>query len=284
MGFFQVVGHGISADLYAALFRETRRFFALPLDAKMQYYIGKSRHHRGYVPPGEEVFEGAADAPDSKEAFDTALELSADDPAVRAGTPLLGPNVWPDEVPGLASAANDYYAAVFALGRQLLRTFALALDLADDHFDRFVSKPTAQLRLLHYPAAEPSPSGLGIGPHTDYECFTLLRCTGPGLEVQNQDDEWIGVPLEPEAYVVNIGDLLEIWTGGAFVATRHRVRSSGRERYSFPFFFAVDYETRIEPLQAASSWTDESPSLIAGEHLMAQTRSTFRYLGAGNRR
>jgi isopenicillin N synthase-like dioxygenase len=119
----------------------------------------------------------------------------------------------------------------------------------------------------------------GIGAHTDYECFTLLRPTAPGLEVLNGAGEWIDVPPLPGTFVVNIGDMLELWTNGAFVATSHRVRKVSEERYSFPLFFNVDYHTEVKPLpQFASREGKRRPALRAGEHLFAQTAQTFGYL------
>lgn len=88
---------------------------------------------------------------------------------------MLGPNVWPD-LPGFREEVSAYYRAVFALGRTLLRGFALALGLEETALDRFVLKPPSQLRLVHYP---PSPGATGIAAHTDYECFTTSRLSAP---------------------------------------------------------------------------------------------------------
>ncbi len=79
---------------------------------------------------------------------------------------------------------------------------------------------------------------------------------------------------------MNIGDLLELWTSGAFVATSHRVRKVAEERYSFPLFFNVDYDTEVKPLpQFVSPDTPQRPPLKAGgEHLFAQTAQSFAYL------
>jgi isopenicillin N synthase-like dioxygenase len=135
------------------------------------------------------------------------------------------------------------------------------------------------LRLVHYPYNTDAEDGQGIGAHTDYECFTLLKPTAPGLEVLNGAGEWIDVPPVPGTFVVNIGDMLELWTNGAFVATSHRVRKVVEERYSFPLFFNVDYDTEVKPLpQFAADGTATRPTLRAGEHLFAQTAQTFAYL------
>ncbi len=120
----------------------------------------------------------------------------------------------------------------------------------------------------------------GIGAHTDYECFTVLLPTAPGLEVLNGAGEWIDVPLVEGAFVINIGDMLELLSNGAFVATSHRVRKVAEERYSFPLFCALDYDTLVAP--AAELLDPGTPSryqpLVCGEHLFAQTAQTFGYL------
>jgi isopenicillin N synthase-like dioxygenase len=280
-GFLYVTGHRVPPLLYQRLLQAAREFFALPLAEKMRVYIGNSRNHRGYVPEGEEGFEGGTR--DAKEAYDCSRDLPADDPDYLAGNPLLGPNQWP-ELPGFSSVVDAYYNAAFELGRALMRGFALALGQPADRFDAVLSKPPSQLRLIHYPHDPQASDKPGIGAHTDYELFTLLRSTAPGLEVMNESGVWIDAPPLADAYVVNIGDMLELWTGGEFVATSHRVRKVSQERYSFPLFFAVDYHTRIAPMPRPRAGGFAQPadrgSLIAGEHLYAQTARTFRYLQA----
>jgi isopenicillin N synthase-like dioxygenase len=189
---------------------------------------------------------------------------------------MLGPNVWPD-VDGFAEAVTDYYHAVLDLGHQLLWAFAVALGEDPDTFTRHATKTPSQLRLVHYPFDEDAEDVLGIGAHTDYECFTLLKPTAPGLEVLNGAGEWVDVPPVPDTFVVNVGDMLELWTNGAYVATSHRVRKVRQERYSFPLFFNVDYHTEVKPLPQFVNG-DARPALRAGEHLFAQTAQTFAYL------
>ena len=276
VGFVYITGHGIPQSLFDGLLAAATEFFALQTARKMDVYIGLSANHRGYVPPGEEVF--AAATKDMKEAFDLSIDLPADDPDVVSGTPMLGPNLWPD-LPGFRGNVTAYYDAVFGVGRALIRGFALALGEQPDFFDAYIRKPPSQLRLLHY-SYNPEPvDSVGIGAHTDYECFTLLHSTAPGLEVMNCEGRWIDAPPVPGALTVNIGDLLELWTNGQFLATSHRVRRVQEERYSFPLFFMVDYGTKITPLsQFNSTGTPGKRSVVAGEHLFAQTVQTFRYL------
>jgi isopenicillin N synthase-like dioxygenase len=276
VGFFYMTGAAIDNALFDRLLAATKEFFALPVEEKMRSYIGLSKCHRGYVPVGEEGVETGT--PDLKEAFDTALDLPADDPDYLAGNPMLGPNTWPD-LPGFAEAVTAYYRAVLDVGHRLLWAFAVALGEDPDTFSRHATKTPSQLRLVHYPYNPDAEDGQGIGAHTDYECFTLLKPTAPGLEVLNGAGEWIDVPPLPNTFVVNIGDMLELWTNGEFVATSHRVRKVKEERYSFPLFFNVDYDTEVKPLpQFASRDGKERPTLRAGEHLFAQTAQSFAYL------
>jgi len=275
-GFLYLTGHRVDDATIGGLLAQASAFFSLPGETKLAYYIGKSTNHRGYVPPGEEVFYGGAR--DQKESFDLCFES----PNAAAGTPkhpFAGPNVWP-ALPGFQAAVGGYYRAVFELGQRLLRGFALALDLPETFFDRFVNEPPSQLRMLHYPPNPAADVTVGIGAHTDYECFTILLPTTPGLEVMNGAGEWIDAPPRPGAFVVNIGDTLEMWTNGELVATSHRVRKVSEERFSFPLFFACDYEVEVAPLPQFVSPERPAryPSVKAGEHLYAQTLQSFSYL------
>lgn len=278
-GVFYVSGHGIDPALIEGLVSAAKAFFARSDAEKMACYIGKSTNHRGYVPPGEEQLGGGTK--DAKEAFDLSIDLPADDPDYVGGNPLLGPNQWPADMPDFKAQVTAYYSAAFALGERLKRGFSEALGLPPTALDGYFSKPPSQLRLIHYPYnPDPVVDAPGIGAHTDYEVFTLLLPTAPGLEVMNSDGEWIDAPPIEGALVVNIGDVLQIWSNDTFVATSHRVRKVSEERYSFPLFFACDYDVEVKPMDTFVS-ADNPPRyapIIAGEHLFAQTAMTFTYL------
>ena len=282
VGFLYVTGSGVPQQLFDDLLAVTTAFFALPVEEKLKVYIGNSSNHRGYVPTGEEGGEVADDdptkLPDLKEAFDLSLDLPADDPDYLAGNPMVGPNQWPD-IPGMATTVNRYYNAVLAFGKVLLQGFAMALGEPADRFDSMVTKAPSQLRLIHYPHDESAVDRPGIGAHSDYEVFTLLKPTEPGLEVLNGAGEWIDAPPMEGAFIVNIADMMEIWSNGAFVSTTHRVRKVATERYSFPLFFNVDYDVLVAPLPnfVREDGTNKLP-LRAGEHLYAQSVQTFTYL------
>ena len=274
VGFLYIAGHGLDPALTRNLRGAAEAFFRRPLAEKMTRYIGRSANHSGYVPEGEEVFEGGKI--DKKEAYDLGLDWPGGD----GRAPMLGANQWPDD-PAFQAAASAYYAAVAGLARRMFGGFALALGLPQDHFEPHLTAPPSQLRVIHYPF-DPAATAdqQGIGAHTDYEFFTLLQGSAPGLEVLNGEGQWVDAPPRLGCFVVNIGDMLEAWTNGEFTATSHRVRKVAEERYSFPFFATCDYWTVVEP--HARFVTVERPAryppLVSGEHLFAQTVKTFNYL------
>ena len=272
VGFLYIEGHGIPRTSLLSLQATARRYFAHPLDIKLANHISRSVNHSGYSPEGEET--NASGVAGKKESYDIGVEVSGPPLA-----PMLGPNQWPDD-PGFRRDVGAYYAQLSELAKLLFRGFALALGLPEDRFDTCLIRPPSQLRLIHYPHNSQAQDREGVGAHTDYECFTILSSTAPGLEVMNDEGRWIDAPPIDGCFVINIGEMLEAWTNREFIATSHRVRAVKEERYSFPFFAACDYWTVVEPLPQFIG--PDRPAafepLIAGEHLFAQTAATFRYL------
>src|SRR5579862_58817 len=153
IGFFYLTGHGIPAAMVEGVFAEAKRFFAQPSDAKQKIAIEKSACHRGYFALGGENLdpEKQRETGDFKEGLKIGRDLSPDHPLVKAGTPLHGPNQWPDNLPGWKAVMQGYYDALVKLGREIMHAFALALELPETHFDRWLTGPMATLGPLHYP-------------------------------------------------------------------------------------------------------------------------------------
>jgi len=279
-GFLYVSGHGIPQASVASVLGQAERFFALPDAEKLRLRIGSERHHRGYVPVTDRGLYADESGDRHYEAFDMALEVNADDSDAR-NSYLLGPNLWPS-LPQFQQVLSSYYDAVAKLAGRLCMAFEVDLGLEPGFFAARMSKPTSQLRLIHYLENEvpPSYSDMNMGAHTDYECFTILHQSEPGLQVMDLDDNWVEAPPIPGTFVINIGDMLESWTNGIYKATLHRVVNRGRERYSIPFFAAVDQDTKVEPLPQFVS--DDRPCayapLVAGEHLLTQMVRDFSYM------
>ncbi len=279
-GFFYISGHGVPQSLIDATMAASRDFHTRTRSFKMKYWCGFTTHHRGYV-PFEENGSNFPKVINFNEAWDMSYEAPADHPDYLAGWRMTGPNVWPD-IPGWKETISGYYDAIFNLGLKLLDALALELAVDPAVLRAHITCPTSQLRLLRYVANDmPATKDLvGIGAHSDFECFTILLQGGPGLQVMNAEDHWIEAPPIPGCFIVNIGDIFETWSGGQFKSTQHRVTNIGRERYSFPLFFGLDYHTVVEPL--AKFQTPEVmakyPPMKAGDHLMRMTTNGFRYI------
>jgi len=158
---------------------------------------------------------------------------------------LTEPNVFPSSRPAFQARCETLHTELQTLSARLLSLLAVALRKPPSYFHNYLADSLSTLRLLHYP---PVPTArqqeLICTPHTDSGILTLLHQdeTG-GLEVRNSDGEWVPAPYVPGSIVVNIGDLMAKVSGGRWVATYHRVKSTKREgdavkgRYSVPFFF-----------------------------------------------
>lgn len=279
-GFFYITGHGVPQALIDATFAASKAFHEMPRSFKMKTWSGFTTNHRGYV-PFEENGTLFPKVINFNEAWDMSYEAPADHPDYLAGWRMTGPNVWPD-IPGWRETVSGYYDAIFALGMKLLGALALELDVPLEELTRQITCPTSQLRLLRYIENEmPQTKDVtGISAHSDFECFTILLQGAPGLQVMNAEDIWIEAPPIPGTFIVNIGDVFETWSGGQFKSTQHRVINTGKERYSMPLFFGLDYHAVIEPLEKfrTPETIAKYPPMKAGDHLMRMSVNAFRYM------
>jgi polar amino acid transport system ATP-binding protein len=292
-GFFYVTGHGVDPALVQRLDDLSRRFFALDEPTKMRWRMALGgRAWRGYFPLGGELTSGR---PDWKEGLYLGTELPADHPLVRAGTPVHGPNLFPD-IDGFRATVLAYIDAVTRLGHLLMQGIALSLGLPAAYFaERYTADPLILFRIFNYPT-QPVPEGMdvhwGVGEHTDYGLLTILRQDDVGgLQVRTPGG-WIEAPPVAQSFVCNIGDMLDRMTGGLYKSTPHRVtrNTSGRDRLSFPLFFDPNFEARVRRIEGLdSAATDDSAerwdranvhafSGRYGDYLLAKVSKVFPQL------
>jgi isopenicillin N synthase-like dioxygenase len=234
-GFFQVVGHGVGADVISALQGAMAEFFQLPLATKNR--VARSRNnHWGFYDS-----ELTKNTPDWKEVYDYG--------------PAEGDELcpqWPEGLPFFQRAILDYYAACEQLCIKLLGAIAQNLGTSPAELCRpFERGHTSYVRLNYYPPCPNSNTAkpLGISPHTDAGALTcLLQDQQAGLEVFN-NDRWQLVEPRQDALVINIGDIVQVWSNDRYKAALHRVvTNSSNERYSAPFFMNPAYALDYQPL------------------------------------
>jgi len=277
-GFMYVRNHGVPERTVDGVFDMARRFFDLPIDDKMALHIGQSGVAlRGYIEPFGENTD-----PDRTIDFKECIDFGPERERVEG--PFFGPNQWPARLPGFREKLTAYHRAMVELATNLLRGIALSLDLAEDWFTPLMRDPISIQRLLHYPP-QTGPIGedvIGIGAHTDYGNLTILaQDEVGGLQVMNRDGDWIeGTPI-PGTFVINIGDLIQKLTNDVYLANLHRViNTSGRERYSVPFFIDADYDAVIAPLPSCIS--QDNPQryqpVTCGAHKFGRFAASFAHL------
>jgi isopenicillin N synthase-like dioxygenase len=255
VGFFHLTGHDVPAELTERVLAAARRLFALPQADKDAVAMVNSPHFRGYTRLGGELTGGVTDW---REQIDIGPErVSLSDPA-EAYLRLQGPNQWPDGLPELPGIIAEWDAALADVGRKLLRHWAASLGNSEDVFDEaFAETPATLIKIVRYPAQAETPQG--VGAHRDAGVLTLLLAEpgSRGLQVSaagaseatgNGSGEWIDVDPLPGAFIVNIGEMLEIASGGYLRATEHRVSLSARERISVPYFFNPRLDAQIPVL------------------------------------
>ncbi|MEO5832416.1 MAG: 2-oxoglutarate and iron-dependent oxygenase domain-containing protein [Nakamurella sp.] len=255
-GFFYLVGHGIDPALTAELLSTAAAFFGLPEAEKRAIENVNSPHFRGWTRVGGELTQGAVD-------WREQIDIGAERPAVPPGPGvpdylrLEGPNQWPASLPELRDVVTRWDETLSAIGMKLLQAWAVSLGAAPDVFDAaFADNPSVLIKIVKYPGRDTSEARQGVGAHKDGGVLTLLLVEPGkgGLQVE-KDGEWIDAPPVPGAFVVNIGELLEVATDGYLKATVHRVISpaAADTRISIPFFFnpALDATIPIIPLDPA---------------------------------
>lgn len=284
LGFLLMSGHGIEPDVKERMLDQLRAFFALPIEQKNAIAIGRSPCHRGYVGIATETLDDANTlAGDLKETIDSGPEQGPDHPEVLAGTPLHGPNQLPD-LPGFRAAWQDYFTQAVEAAVRVQRGVAVALGLPVDYLLDLPGENLYHFRMIHYPPQRrlpPAEGQLGCGAHTDYGSVTVLADDGVGgLQVMRRDGTWIDVQVPDDHVVVNLGDLMAIWTNDLYVSNPHRVvNPPDVDRYSMPLFVTPPFHARIECLETCLE-AREAPRyepMVAGPYLLSRFDNTHSY-------
>jgi isopenicillin N synthase-like dioxygenase len=271
VGFLTLFNTPISASEVQALITQYRDFFHQPEDVKAAVDMSRTGANRGWGAAQSEQVDPDSN-PDYKEVFDCGLDLPEDDP--HRALPVYAPNQWPDAPAGFRDAVLAYYARSTGFALKLLSAIARSIEAPAEFFDTKFTRPMALLRSNYYPA-RPDWAGdrdFGIAAHTDYGCLTLLATDGaPGLEVRGRDGNWQAVQAPVGEFVINFGEMLEMWSAGRIIATPHRVQGMQAERISIPLFFNPNFETNVAPMGSDTV-------VLAGLHLTRRFEQTYLHL------
>lgn len=273
IGFLTVHNTAISRAEVEAVIAAYRGFFHLPEAEKEAVNMARTGSNRGWGAALSEQVDPDAN-PDYKQFFDCGFSLPEGAPY--ADEPFYARNLWPERPEGFRAVIEGYYAKALGVAMDLLRGIAQAIGEDAGFFESRFDRPMALLRGNFYPE-RPDWAGakdFGIATHTDYGCLTLLATDGsPGLEVRKRGGGWIPVSAPPGEFIINFGEMLEMWTGRRVIATPHRVEGTVAERISVPLFFNPNFETNVAPVGSGET-------IFAGEHLSQRFEQTYVHLQA----
>ena len=296
IGFLVVSGHGVPADLVAETERLSHAFFDLPLEEKMKVARTGLDVLRGYVPVAAESLarsRGVKAPGDLNESFMIGEPDPPNEPYFQgeAAGHHFAPNLWPERPPELRPVWTAYFREMERLATDIMRVFALALDLPESYFDDKIDRHISRVRVRCYP---PLSSGSETtqsraGAHTDYGSLTILKPQDDsgGLQVA-KDGAWVDVPNVPGCFIINIGDLMARWTNDRWVSTLHRVvvpqseAARRQRRLSVVFFHNPNYDAVIECIPGCSDGTraKKHPPTRAGDYLKSKFLSAQTAAGA----
>lgn len=294
IGFFQITGFGVSQEFIQEVYDVSRRFFDLSEEQKAIAAQPAPDQVRGWTAVASEGLSYSLDevAPgDLKEKMDMGPFNYLGDEYHRcaaAGT-HFAPNVWPQCLPEMRGLWERYFTEMGEVSRQVMRIFAVALNLPIDFFEDKINDHISMFRAINYPdqPTPPLPGQLRAGIHSDYGSLTLLRQEQRpgGLQVMTKSGEWFDVPAVEGALVVNIGDLMAEWTNDRWVSTLHRVINPPRDlandsrRISLVYFHQPNYDAVISclPTCLAPGEKAKHAPMSSGEHLYSKfvKQSTF---------
>ncbi|MBO6718222.1 MAG: isopenicillin N synthase family oxygenase [Rhizobiaceae bacterium] len=291
-GFLAVANHGVAEETISGVWEKARAFFSLPYEDKQKSAAPYPGYPYGYLGPELEALAKSREAespPDLKESFNGGPQ------SVPAGITdkdalsfCYAETIWPDTPAGFREAWTSYYASMEDLARRIMRLFAAALKLPDDYFEGYIDAPISALRALNYPEQHRPPKlgQLRAGAHTDYGSLTILlpQAGSRGLEIKTPDGSWTAVPPVPGAFLVNIGDLMALWTNDRWVSTLHRVVNPPPEeggmdrRQSLAFFHQPNWDAEIVVLDQCLAAGEEPKyaPVLSGPYLMNKFRATTK--------
>ncbi|XP_039047632.1 protein SRG1-like isoform X1 [Hibiscus syriacus] len=235
-GFFQVVNHGVAKEVLQKMKDAAAAFFMLPLEEKNKYAMPSDDiqgYGQAYVISEEQILD-----------WSDALMLAVHPSHYRKL------KFWPKSPTGLQEIIEEYSNAIRKFGTELLESFSLIMGMEKEALLGLHKQLIQAYRVNYYPPCSKPDQVLGVSPHSDSSTITILMQDDDvcGLQIKH-DDDWVPVNTIPDALVVKVGDVIEMWSNGKYKSIEHRaVVNDERARISYASFLYPHDEVEIEPL------------------------------------
>ncbi|XP_062087517.1 gibberellin 2-beta-dioxygenase 8 [Humulus lupulus] len=234
-GFFQVINHGISRELSEKMRSDQEKVFKQPFDKKSQedkYLKFSAGSYRWGTPTATCLRQLSW-----SEAFHIPLNsVSSPDN-----------NAHHNNTDHFRSTVEQFAKTISNLALKLAEILAEKLGHDPSYFKENCLPSTCYLRMNRYPPCPVPSEVFGLMPHTDSDFLTiLLQYNVGGLQLV-KDGKWIAVKPNPDALIINIGDLFQAWSNDVYKSVEHRVVTNAHvERFSTAYFLCPSYDTVLD--------------------------------------
>ncbi|XP_072980167.1 gibberellin 2-beta-dioxygenase 6-like isoform X1 [Typha angustifolia] len=228
-GFFQVVNHGVSHELLAEMRREQMKLFEMPFETKARSKLLNDSYRWG-TPTATSARQFSW-----SEAFHVPLAKIAEEGS------------WNEELSSTSREVMEKLAGELSeLAHEVAGALVEYLGFHGEMSSKKCSKSTCFLRLNHYPTCPYAWEAFGLVPHTDSDFLTILHQDQVGGLQLMKDSRWVAVKPNPDALIVNIGDLFQAWSNGIYKSVEHKVIANAQaQRYSIAYFLCPSHESTI---------------------------------------
>ncbi|XP_045801078.1 protein SRG1-like [Trifolium pratense] len=245
-GFFQVVNHGVSSSLVENLKIEIQDFFNLPISEKKKFWQ-TPQHMEGFG-----------------QAFVVSEEQKLDWSDMFYMITLPKRSRMPHLFPQLPLALRDtlelYSQEMKNLSLFIVGHIGKALKIEEMEMREPFEDGIQMMRMNYYPPCPQPEKVIGFTKHSDPGGVTILLQLNEveGLQVK-KNCMWVPVKPLPNAFIVNIGDMIEIVTNGIYRSIEHRAMvNSEKERLSIAMFYNLKQESILGPME--NLITEQSPA------------------------
>lgn len=283
-GFLVVKGHGLPQQMIDLAIQLGFEFFDLPRGTKDRWHPTGPAKQRGYHGMATRGLASTLDKEAPKDLRESVFLGPIDDhrgayAAIPAAASAYAPNIYPSEPLGFGASLIDLYRGFERLAADLMRIFAIALEMPEQHFAPLIDKHFSVMSVHHYPALTdpPEPGQLRTGAHTDFGSLTILAMTkaNGGLQVEMPDSSWMPVQAGPGELIVNLGDMMQRWTNDRWKSTMHRVVTPDQlgdatsRRLSIGYFMHPNHDAQIQCIPSCVDDGNEPryPIISAGDHI-----------------
>ncbi|KAL6906400.1 hypothetical protein ACP4OV_004001 [Aristida adscensionis] len=236
-GFFQIINHGVPDEVICNFRSDMSEFFKQPLEAKKAYSMVPG-NLQGY---GQHFVVSETQKLDWADMFSLMLRP----------TNLRDMRFWPSHPPSFRDSIDRYSSEAAKLVSCLLRFVAMDMGVEPEPVMEIFRELPQSMRMTYYPPCREAGKVMGLSPHTDASGLTLLLQANDvqGLQIRKDDGSWVAVNALDGAFIVNVGDTLEILSNGRYRSIEHRaVVHPTRERMSAAVFHQACREATVGPL------------------------------------